>query len=576
MIVSCGGGDAPGADRRPEVAAVSGTTVTNGVIADTVAYISCMTGRPRLRPRSLAQQLLALQVLVITLLVATGAVAEYLDTRRDVERTATQRVLAVVDSLAQAPEAAAAFTDFDLGRCSALLQPLAERARVATGTDFVVFMTTRRVRCSHPNPERIGGEFLGHIDQALAGRPLVETYPGTLGPSVRAVAPIVGADGTVRALVSAGITLESVGRELRRELPVLVGVVLCALLAATGGTYLVSRRFRRQTHGLSPAELTRMYEYHDAVLHAVREGLLLVSRHQRLQLANDEAVRLLGLPRDAVGRPVTELPLAETLAEVLVADADRVDEIHLNAGRVLVVNRTTARWEGRDLGSVVTLRDHTDLQALTGELDTVRGFADALSAQAHEASNRLHTVVTMIELGHPEQAVEFATAELAAAQRLTDHVVGAVAEPALAALLLGKAAQAHERGVEFVVTRDSAVRGGLVEPRDVVTVVGNLVDNAIDAALAAGPPRRVTVSARDDGETLLVRVADTGTGLQGDDAREAFRRGWSTKPVDRLHGRGLGLALVGQIIDRHGGSVDVAHDGGAVFTVRLPRMVGAR
>jgi two-component system CitB family sensor kinase len=377
-------------------------------------------------------------------------------------------------------------------------------------------------------------------------------------------------------LISAGITVTSVGRELRRELPMLVLVVLGALFAATGGTYLVSRRFRRQTHGLSPDELTDMYEYHDAVLHAVREGLLLVGPERRLRLANDEAVRLLGLPGDAVGRAVEDLALSEPLVEVLRSGGDCVDEIHIDAGRVLVVNQTTARWEGHDLGTVVTLRDHTDLEALTGELDTVRGFAEALRSQAHEASNRLHTVVTMIELGRPEQAVEFATSELEAAQRLTDHVVGAVEEPALAALLLGKAAQAHEKGVEFVVTPDSAVRDGVVDPRDLVTVVGNLVDNAIDAALAAGPPRRVTVGASDDGDALLLRVSDTGAGLRGEDLRAAFRRGWSTKPADRLHGRGLGLALVEQIVERHGGTVEVTHSGGAVFTVRLPHVVGAR
>jgi len=549
--------------------------VTHQVIAVTVAYISCMTGRLRLRPRSLAQQLLALQVLVIAVLVAVAAAAEYVDTRRDIETTATQRVLAVVASLAQSPQVSEAFDDFDLARCTRALQPVAEKARVATGTDFVVFMTTGGIRCTHPNPAQIGGRFLGHTEQASAGRALTETYTGTLGPSVRAVAPVLGADGRVRALVSAGITVASVGRELRRELPVLLMVVFGALSAATAGTYLVSRRFRRQTHGLSPDELTEMYEYHDAVLHAVREGLLLVGPEHRLRLANDEAVRLLELPGDAVGRPVEELGVAESLLEVLRTGGDCVDDIHVAAGRILVVNQTTARWEGRDLGTVVTLRDHTDLEALTGELDSVRGFAEALRSQAHEASNRLHTVVTMIELGRSEQAVEFATAELVAAQLLADHLVEVVHEPALAALLLAKAAQAHEKGVEFVVTPESAVRGGLVDPRDLVTVVGNLVDNGIDAALAAVPPRRVTVSLSDEVDALILRVADTGAGLRDIDVRDAFRRGWSTKDPVRLHGRGLGLALVEQIIDRHGGSVTVSHEGGAVFAVRLPHTVVA-
>jgi len=538
----------------------------------TVAYIAFMPGRLRLRRRSLAQQLLALQAAVILAVVAAGAVLAFLDARRDSAEIAKQRVIAVVQTLAQSPHVLQALDDPAPSR---LLQPYAEEVRRATGTDFVVFMTPQGIRYSHPNPEQIGGTFLGHIEPARACHTFTETYTGTLGPSVRAVAPIGCTDGQARALVSAGITLEIVGRDLRRALRVLFAVVLLALLAATTGTYLVSRRFRRQTHGLGPEELTQMYEYHDAVLHSVREGLLLVGRERRLQLANDEASRLLDLPSDAVGRPVTELPLSESLVAALASGRECVDEIHLSADRVLVVNQTTARWEGRDLGTVTTLRDHTELQALTGELDSVRGFAEALRAQAHESANRLHTVVTMIELGQPERAVRFATAELASAQQLADRMVSSVEEPALAALLLGKAAQAHEKGVELVVTPDTAVRGHAVEPRDLVTLVGNLVDNAIDAVLAAPPPRRVTVTARIDGDALVVRVADSGSGLDAERVRDAFVRGWSTKPADRLHGRGLGLALVSQVIDRYGGTVDVANDAGAVFTVRLPRAVGA-
>jgi two-component system CitB family sensor kinase len=518
--------------------------------------------------RSLAQQLLALQVALILGLVAIGAVLAYLDTRRDAEESAEQRVVALVRSLAESPYVLAVLDDRDPSRS---LQPYAEDVRTATGTDFVVFMTPDGIRYSHPNPQQIGGRFIGHIEEARACRTLTETYTGTLGPSVRAVAPIGCADGKPRALVSVGITLEHVGRELRGELLTLFGVVLLALSAATLGTYLVSRRFRRQTHGLSSAELTRMYEYYDAVLHAVREGLLVIDGRRCLQLANDEAVRLLGLAADAPGRPVADLPLSPTLADALSTGRECVDEIHLSAGRVLVVNQTTARWEGHDLGTVVTLRDHTDLQALTGELDSVRGFAEALRAQAHESSNRLHTVVTMIELGQPERAVEFATAELVSAQQLADRLVAAVDEPALAALLLGKAAQANEKGVELTITEDTVVRHVTVEARDLVTLVGNLVDNAIDAALSAPPPRRVTVTVREDDRDLVVRVADSGSGLDAAKVKDAFTRGWSTKPADRLHGRGLGLALVGQVVDRYGGSVDVDREEGAVFTVRLPQ-----
>jgi sensor histidine kinase regulating citrate/malate metabolism len=225
------------------------------------------------------------------------------------------------------------------------------------------------------------------------------------------------------------------------------------------------------------------------------------------------------------------------------------------------------------MGTVVTLRDHTELQTLTGELNTVRGFAEALRSQAHEAANRLHTVVSLVEIGKPEQAVEFATAELALAQELTDRVVGAVAEPVLAALLLGKAAEASERGVELTITPDTVIDDVSlgVAARDLVTILGNLIDNGIDAAVRGTGKPAVVVTARSDPEELLLRVADTGPGVPED--ADVFRRGWSTKAGE---GHGLGLALVGQAVRRYSGTVDVGRDGGAVFTVRLPRQEADR
>lgn len=250
-----------------------------------------------------------------------------------------------------------------------------------------------------------------------------------------------------------------------------------------------------------------------------------------------------------------------------------MDEVHLTDSRVLVVN-TSPVTGGERRGSVVTLRDVTELQALTGELDSERGFTQALRSQAHEAANRLHTVVSLIELGRSEEAVDFATAELELAQTLTDEVISAVSEPVLAALLLGKAAQANERGVELVISEQSGIDDGLLPAglpaRDLVTVLGNLIDNAMDAA--QGTVRaRVTVTAFTDGSGLVLRVADTGAGVDPAHAEAVFRRGWSTKPAGPA-GRGLGLALVRQAVGRHDGTLTVteAAGGGAEFEVRLP------
>jgi two-component system CitB family sensor kinase len=531
--------------------------------------------RERIDPRawSVARQLFALQVVGVVVVVTAGLIAAYAQARHNSQEDARLRVLAVAHSVAAAPTVIATVSNPGPDP-SAVLQPYAETVRHQTGTQFVVIMSPAGIRYSHPTPAEIGRHFIGTIEPALRGESFTETNTGTLGTSERAVVPIFDDSRTVRGLVAVGITEKVLGRDLRRQVPTLLLAALAALLLGGAGAWLASRRLRRQTHDLGPAELTRMYEYYDAVLHAVREGLLLLDRDGRLQLANDEARRLLDLPADAVGRPIRELAAAGPLAAALGEGRERVDEIQLTGDRVLVVNQAPARWRGRDLGTVVTLRDHTDLQALTGELDSVRGFAESLRALAHEAANRLHTVVSLIELDRAEQARDFATAELAVAQRLTDRVVAAVHEPVLAALLLGKAAQASERGIELAIDDDMRVPEGVADPRDLVTIVGNLIDNAMDAAAAAPPPHRVSVAATAQDGALVLRVTDSGTGLPAGDVDRAFTRGWSTKTSGRLIGRGLGLALVGQAVHRCGGTIEVTGgDGalrGAAFTVRLP------
>ncbi|PSK69650.1 histidine kinase [Streptomyces sp. CS149] len=544
---------------------------------------------PRTRPRSLAGQLFAMQVVLIAAVVAGCAVFAYASGSAQAEETAARQVRVAALAVADSPSVREAIRTPDP---SAVLQPYAERVREDTGIAFVTIMDTERVRWTHPDTSRIGDTFLGNTAKALRGQTFTETYTGTLGPSIRVVTPIRDG-GKIVGLVSAGITVDRVSSQVREQLGALALAAGGALALGGIGTYVINARLRRHTHGMNAAELSRLHDYHQATLHAVREGLLMLDGRRRIALINDAGRELLGLAPDteAVGRTVDELALPAPLTGALLASEPRVDELHLTADRVIVVN-TRPVVGGEQRGTVVTLRDHTELQALTGELDSERGFTQALRSQAHEAANRLHTVVSLIELGRVEEAVDFATAELELAQVLTDRVVGAVEEPVLAALLLGKAAQANERGVELVLAEDSLIDDGALPPslaqRDLVTILGNLIDNAVDAAseapedaeesgAAVPAPRvpegpagraRVTVTALADERELLLRVADTGAGIGPEAADEVFRRGWSTHGA----GRGLGLALVRQAAHRNGGTVelDAGPDGGARFTVRLP------
>jgi sensor histidine kinase regulating citrate/malate metabolism len=511
-----------------------------------------------------------MQVVLVAAVVSGCAVFSYFTAGGQAEDAARRQARAVAVTVADSPSVREAIREPDP---TALLQPYAERTRHDAGVDFVTIMHRDGIRWTHPNPERIGEKFLGHIGPALEGRIFSETYTGTLGPSVRVVAPVHDGDRIV-GLVAAGITVKSISAEVRQQLSGLLAVAVGALVLGGLVTYVINARLRRHTHGMNAAELSRMYDYHEATLHAVREGLLMLDGGRRIALMNDGARELLGVNEDVVGTSVAELGLPVPLTGALLATEPRVDEVHLTAERIVVVNTQPVKSGGKR-GTVVTLRDHTELQALAGELDSVRGFTEALRSQAHEAANRLHAVVSLIELGRVEEAVEFATAELELAQVLTDQVVAAVGEPVLAALLLGKAAQANERGVELVLTEDSQVDDGLLPealaPRDLVTILGNLIDNAVDAVVGVGSRPQVTVSARVVGNELVFRVSDTGPGVDAGSVEEIFERGWSTKAPA---GRGLGLALVRQTVRRYEGTIDLGRasegEGGAEFTVRLP------
>ncbi|MEU7729186.1 sensor histidine kinase [Streptomyces sp. NPDC040724] len=519
-------------------------------------------------PRSLAGQLFAMQVLLVALVVAGCAVYAYVTARGQAEDAARRQAGAVAHAVADSPSVREAVRGAARGADPSVeLQPYAQKVRADSGVDFVTIMDPDGRRWTHPDPRRIGEPFMGNTAPALRGETFSETYTGTLGPSIRVVTPLED-DGRIVGLVSAGITVRAISDRLGAQLSALAWVAAAALALGGVGTYVVNARLRRHTHGMNAAELSRMYDYHQAALHGVREGLLMLDGQRRITLINDAGRDLLGLPGGEItGTGVADLGLPAPLTGALLADRPRVDEVHLTADRVLVVNSSPVAGGGRR-GTVVTLRDHTELQALTGELDHERGFTQALRSQAHEAANRLHTVVSLIELGRADEAVDFATAELELAQALTDEVVTAVGEPVLVALLLGKAAQAHERGVELVVTADSrslADGGGLPPARDLVTVLGNLIDNAVDAVTAV-PGARIAVTLRPERDELLLRVADNGPGLP--EGVDVFRRGWSGKG----EGRGLGLALVRQVAQRYGGTVTAAQGpgGGAEFTVRLP------
>ncbi|MFF7648926.1 SpoIIE family protein phosphatase [Streptomyces sp. NPDC007983] len=362
--------------------------------------------------RSVAGQVFVLQLIIVLLLGAAATAALVLQVRHDVTGEARGRSVAVAESFANAPGMVRALHSRDP---TAVLQPKAEAVRKKTGLDFVVVMKTDGIRLTHPNPKRIGHHYIGTIGPALHGHLTTGTGPGTMGESMDAVAPIFDSHHKVVGAVGAGVTIRTVSGLADRQLPLLIGAVTVSLALATGGTALVTGRLRRQTRGLGPAEMTRMYEHHDAVLHAVREGVLIVDGDGRLVLANDEASRLLGLPPRPEGRPVHLLGLDPGFAGLLVSRRVVTDEVLVAGDRLLAVNNRPTDRDGGPPGSVTTLRDSTELRALSGRADVAQRRLKLLYDASVEVGTTLDVGRTAEELARVAvpRFADFVTVDLA-------------------------------------------------------------------------------------------------------------------------------------------------------------------
>ncbi len=352
----------------------------------------------------------------------------------------------------------------------------------------------------------------------------------------------------------------------QRQILGLVTLTEVALLVGIAGSLFVADRVRRQTFDMEPAEIAKRYQHHDAMLHAVREGLIITDVDGGIALANDEARRLLGLPGDCEGtRLHDQVARAGWGAGWAAAETPVTDQLQYAAGRVLMVSRSQAEIDGKPAGLVTTLRDRTELQTALHELSEARVLGAELRKQAHEHANHLQMIIALIEMGEHDEAVRVCARYAEMPQLLTAEVLAEAADPVLASRLQLSHARAKRNGVEL--TLDGTLSGARADiGDDLADIVGNLVDNAIEAAADREPGGRVRLSlARAGDQWLRISVRDNGGGI-AEPVEQAFAPNWTTKG----RGRGFGLALVRDKVDRLGGSIAAYNDGGAVFEVRIP------
>lgn len=536
-----------------------------------------MAVRLRRRP-TLAGQLLVLQLAIVVVVLVAVAAVSLAQSAATFNRVEGRRVTLLAEQLSSSPALRFGIRN---PAPAEMLAPALQTSLAQSGVTSITVANPAGKVIAATNPTLIGSMLTLGVPEVADGR----GWSGELGNELVAQVPVLSEgkdekgnpDGTLGnhiGTVMVGEQAPSIWQRLRGASSYLAIYLGIACVLGLLGSWLLARRIKRQTLGLEPREIAGLAEHREAMLYGLAEGVVALDPQLRVTLVNDVGRRLLDLPENAVGLNLGDLGIEGRLRDVLAGEDDARDAVVVRRGRVLVMNRMSVTKDGRSLGSVTTLRDRTELAQLERELGSFRSSAELLRAQTHEFANQLHTISGLIQIGEYDEVVTYVGALNRYRESLDLTVTRRVHDTAVAALLMAKSSLAAERRVELRVSeRTTLLRLDPALSADVATVVGNLVDNAVDAAAQSGTPLSpawVEVELRQDATSVEIVVRDSGPGVAPELAQEVFAHGFTTKAAAEGE-RGIGLAMTRLICRRRGGEVAVTNnaDGGAAFVARM-------
>lgn len=536
--------------------------------------------RLSLQRLTLTRQLLVLQLLLVVVVLCVVGAVGYAQTTAEYRNNAGNRAQALAETFAtdRLVRTGLSMSPYDKG----ILAGAATRTQAVSGATYVLVTSPAGDVLAAQDPTVLDAKW-GLSDEVFEGRGWTGPSSSFDGDAIESQVPVLD-DENANLLGYVSVGLESPG-----PLTVLrsgINNLLLYLALASGlgvvGSVLLSRRIKKQTLGLEPRDIAGLVEHREALLHGIREGVIGLDNRRRVTLVNDEAADLLALPADVVGRRVEDLELDEAILRTLLDPAPVTDLVVSTGSRLVSVSQMPVTARGAVIGSVTTLRDRTQLAGMQRELDVTRRTADSLRAQAHEFTNRLHTIAGLIHIKQPDRAIEYIDGLNATQKRVIGSVTARIADTTLAALLIAKMSVAQEAGVELTLAEDSSIDE--VDPQaaaDLETIIGNFLDNAIEAVQTARAPNdsnsrahslpqpSVELLVHQDDDSIEVVVRDSGPGIDPALIDEVFSRGITSKEVDRAN-HGIGLSLAQLVCQRRGGGVSARNEGGAVFLAWFP------
>ncbi|PGY08412.1 sensor histidine kinase [Bacillus sp. AFS031507] len=487
------------------------------------------------------------------------------------------KALSVAQSISNMPDIQKAFSSSDP---AASIQPIAEKIRKQVGAEFIVIGNRKEIRYSHPDPNRLGQKMVGgDNDRVFKGESVISESIGTLGPSLRGKAPIFN-DGEVIGVVSVGYLQTDIDKEVSKIRRKIFMVTMIILLGGLQAALLISLNIKRAIFGLEPKEIAWMYQEKHAILESIHEGIIAVDTNGRITVVNETAHKFLNVPKEVLlrGKRIEDVLENTYLYEVVRTGLAEYDREFAIFGEVFLVNRIPIfNKKGEVIGAVASFRNKSELSNLIQELSHVKAYAEGLRAQTHEYSNRLYTLLGLIQLGSYKEAIDFISREVDVAQGFISFLMKEIPDPIIAGFILGKVSLSSELKINFTIDRESSFMDVPAEiSRDtLVTIIGNLVNNAFDAVRENGKEeKRVSLFLTDLGKELIIEIEDNGKGIDPILSEQIFQDGFSTK--NRQSNAGIGLSLVKKAIKDLGGYITFSSNEGAgtIFTVAIPKSRG--
>lgn len=525
------------------------------------------------KPVKVKNKIIALTIIILAITLGTvGILVERIATAR-IENRLGQHALDIAHAVAEIEEIRQ-----NVGKPDGhlIIQPIADGIRKKTEAEFIVVIDMNRIRYSHSVPDRIGKTFVGGDEgPALQGKEYTSKAVGTLGPSLRALVPLYNDDGLQVGAVAVGIMMTEVNA-LKGDLRawILFAVFLGLFIGVLGSNYL-AENIKEAIFGMEPHEIAAMFNEREALLEAIKEGILAVDYNGRITVINSEARRILGIKKNIQGKKVTDVIPNSRLVEVIKSGVAEYDQEQRIKNARILTNRVPVKLKNDVIGAIASIRDMTEVKVMAEELTGVKKYVEALRVQNHEFSNKLHTIAGLIQLGEYDKAVDDICKYTTTQQNMISFITRRIKDPSIAGLILSKSGRCKELGIEFTLDQHCYL-GPLkeIDSNSLVVIMGNLLENAIDAVDGSRSLKKVFLIIKDSPTELFISVGDTGPGVSESIVSNIYEKGFTTKGNGN---RGYGLHLVKSAVESYNGQVVYKSDGAqlTIFEIKIPKEMGS-